>query len=217
MTELSLPPRQFDVPLGRAATRIPGFRAGVDHCRIHARVWDTMLYVETLDDGVALVLMSGEDETSVAFPGHPSLPLSDLVVCVNETGAQPTDIPLDRVPLARPDATKVQGKNKRRRERPITEFVLRPGAPIPKFQSFSPGSQMIEVDLPRGNGRAPEVVVTPSADGQDGILKLDGRVAAVLSGAPDATPDDVRINFIDDADLDRHAQGRVRSEPRPQI
>ena len=197
MTEVPIPARQFTVPLGQATTRIPGFRAGVDRCRITVGDLDTTLLIEQARGGVALVLQMASGEVVVGFPGLDRLPLPDIVVSVDQPGAPPHDICLDGVvdaaPAAALETVQSDALKPRRRSRPITEFVLRPGQSIPSFSSFAPGAHVIEVDVTSATDAPPKVEIRPSADGENGVLMLDGRAAAILAGAPFATPDDVRV------------------------
>ncbi len=178
-----IPTRNFTVHLGDAAVRIPGFRPGRDRCRVRVADMDRTLCLEERGDGVALVLSGEGGETSVHFPGLTALPMNDITVSVGD-GTSTQDIALTGLtsPIAKP-----------RKPRRITEFVLRPGQPIPSFRAFAPGQHVIEVDMGARTQQDARIEVRPSPDGADGILFLDGREAAILAGAPFATARDIRL------------------------
>lgn len=181
--------RAFPVSAEVRAVRIPGFRPGFDECRVRVTRAQTTLLSEMLPDGTALVLRTkGEDERVVTFPGLSMLPLGDIVLEL-DTSDGVRDIALadlDAVPSPSAPTTTP-------RRRPITEFAVRPGDPIPSFSAFRPGHQLIEVAMPGRIAADARIDVRPSPDGRDGILLIDGKAAAVLAGAPSATPADIRL------------------------
>lgn len=176
------PPRRILIPLARTPAVVRGFRRGTDRLRIIVADADTEISATIHDEGVALRLRSAGTDRTVFFPGLDVLPVDDVQLQVKDDAA--TRVLLrDLFDLAKTAP----------RQRPTTQFVVRPGQPLPVFPAFSPGRQLIEifVDLPTGHD--PDVTVQPDATGRDGVVLVDGRPTAILAGAPEATHRDLRI------------------------
>ena len=62
---------------------------------------------------------------------------------------------------------------------------------------FHPGSDFLRITLdPALHHAVPELQVHPSADGQDGLVRVGGVTVAVLAGAPQATTEDVFVEVV---------------------
>jgi hypothetical protein len=68
-----------------------------------------------------------------------------------------------------------------------------PAKEAARVPGFVPGEDKLQLSLepPGADPYAPDITVTPSADGADGLVRVDGALVAVLQGAPGATPQDV--------------------------
>ena len=173
-------PRRLLVPVSTAPAIVDGFRPGRDRCRILVATADTVVRGERGTDGVVLRLTGAGFDRTVLFPGLDALPLDDVLL----------EVEGDRASRVRLRAL-VDAAPAPRRRRPTTQFVVRPGQPLPTFDAFAPGRQKIEIGIEKD--QAPDVAVTPTRDGRDGLVLIDGRPAAILAGAPDATPDDLQF------------------------
>ncbi len=75
----------------------------------------------------------------------------------------------------------------------VDEFA---GASYAEITRFDPGRDVLHLGFmepPEGEG--PELAVTPSEDGQDALVHVDGVLVAVLRNAPGATIDDIHIDY----------------------
>lgn len=75
----------------------------------------------------------------------------------------------------------------------VDEFA---GASYAEITRFDPGRDVLHLgfmEAPEGEG--PELAVTPSEDGRDALVHLDGVLVAVLRNAPGATIDDIHIDY----------------------
>lgn len=72
------------------------------------------------------------------------------------------------------------------------------GAPA-VIDDFAPGQDFLRITLdPSQFTDLPSYEVSPSGDGLDGLVKVDGVVVAVLQGAPMATLDDIYVELLPD-------------------
>ncbi len=69
------------------------------------------------------------------------------------------------------------------------------GVGFAEITDFSSGEDFLRVSLnPDITSGTPEVSVTPSEDGLDGVVRVNGEVVAMLRGAPDATAGDIYVD-----------------------
>ncbi|MBV7407911.1 calcium-binding protein [Maritimibacter sp. DP1N21-5] len=81
----------------------------------------------------------------------------------------------------------------------ILYFDPMEGAGFADITDFVPGTDFLRVELNPGAGYvAPEVAVTPSDDGADAVVTVDGGVVAFLRGAPHVTLADVLVEVMPD-------------------
>ena len=71
------------------------------------------------------------------------------------------------------------------------------GAGFAEITDFVSGTDFLRVELnPEGGYTAPDVAVSASDDGQDGVVTVDGQVVAILRGAPTASLADVLVEVM---------------------
>lgn len=171
------PPVVHDVPQDVAEFVIPGFRPGVDVCRIALNAPDVDFDVIVTDAGVRLLFLDGGWLLEVIFPGLGTPPIADTVII------GPDGVALDLTGLAAASAKTARGKS----------LLRQVQSDVVEFRGFDAASEMVEVWVP-GDARVfPDVSIRATSDGHDGELLIDGSVAARLCGAPEAGARNVRI------------------------
>lgn len=79
-------------------------------------------------------------------------------------------------------------------------FDTRTGIGAAAVTDFQQGEDFLRVTLnPELGLDDPEVTVGPSADGQDGVVSVNGNVVAILRGVPGATENDVYAEVVADS------------------
>lgn len=68
------------------------------------------------------------------------------------------------------------------------------GMPVAQITDFETGRDFLRISLDEDGGHSDLTCeVSPSDDGQDGVVTVDGQVVAILKGAPDATVHDIYV------------------------
>lgn len=174
---LADPPVVHDVPRDAAEFVIPGFRPGIDTCRIALTDPDADFDATTSGGMARLVFLDGGSFLEVCFPGLVSPPLADTLV----TG--PGGVTRRMTDLAAASARAAGGEARLRRV----------DADVVEFRAFDTASEMVEIWVPEETPTTPDVMIRPTADGRDGELLIGGRRVARLCGAPDAGARNVRV------------------------
>lgn len=74
------------------------------------------------------------------------------------------------------------------------EVVEETGTPV-EIDDFRSGTEVLQITLDSGFADDATVSVAPSADGQDGVVSVNGVPVAILKGAPEASTADIRTQI----------------------
>jgi hypothetical protein len=76
-----------------------------------------------------------------------------------------------------------------------------------EIDDFKPGEDVLQLSVSANRvSGAPEVQVTPSADGQDGLVFVEKQLMVVLKGAAGASADDIRLDAETESDDDSESE-----------
>ena len=166
---------------------IPEFKVGQDKCQIALTFPNIEFVYFHTALGVTLVFDDGHEQLKVTFVGVAAPPLADVLVAYDHPADGPRrealsqlvgDEELASLEVSPPETPVLL---------PLDEIV----APA-EFHEFDAASEYVEI-WTRGSESHSDILVRPSPDGRDALVVVDGRLSAVLRGAPNATARNVRL------------------------
>ncbi|MEM9970199.1 MAG: hypothetical protein AAF762_03755 [Pseudomonadota bacterium] len=165
---------------------IPDFRPGIDTCGIEL----CRQHVEVMHwqgpGGTVLCVDDGKEQVVVLFLGLQEMPFNDVTVTFPKGRHDARETLLARaISEEEIDAHAVVA----------TPFAAPGGngSPLAEFWSFDPGAEIIEIMRnPDAVGEV-QISVTPTRDGRDALVIIDGCETAILRGAPSASEKNVRV------------------------
>ncbi len=164
---------------------VPDFRAGIDSCAIE--VWSSQIELMHWQGpgGSVVCIDDGQEQLVVAFLGLAAPPFDDITI------AYPHAQNGDQIIF---EARGISEADIARDSVVATPFAAPAGAgPLAEFWAFDASREVIEVMRSPDAAEEAAVTVTPTPDGRDAMVIIDGYPAAILRGAPRATRRNVRI------------------------
>lgn len=131
------------------------------------------------DDGPGLV-----PDLADELPAPAREPVPGLRPVLADEGPSPTEEE-DFTPILMDDADPEAGE--------AFDVMSDGSSGIAEFPNFRPGVDGVHIGL--DSGPPPDIWVGPSANGVDGEVRFDGKLVALLRGAPGASMDDVYVKF----------------------
>lgn len=198
-------PVHYDVPPDVAEFIVPSFRPGHDTCGISLRYPDIDFVHWRSEAGVTLAFDDGNERLSLQFLGLERPPFADIRVSYARPG-KGTQVVL-MSDLIGDEETEVDAEvaadlawiqsARTRAERASSDAAVPVG--LPEFSDFDPAVECIEIWVPTLADARAEVVVRALPNGEDSLVLVGGRETALLRGAPDARPHNIRLVAIDGA------------------
>ncbi len=203
------PPVHHEVPIDISEFVIPNFRPGMDTCRIHVRDSDIEFKHGIASIGVIVEITDASERLSITFQGLSGLPSADLSLLVSGQSGHGAELKLEdvvdldgaieAVESASDEEWHVAAWAETERALEAQDGVLQKWSglvsshPVIEFADFDAAVECIEIWVPTEDDLSATIDVQSTADQRDGIVVVDGRVTALLKGAPNASEDNVRL------------------------
>lgn len=182
------------VPADVAEFLIPDFHVGVDLCAVELAYPD-IDFVHWRGNGLSgMIFFDGAETLTVLFRGLDTIPSEDIQVHFDHPrkGAQcyrlSQLLDVDECAISEKQAMERRG---------VTPSNIGSGASLEdapmEFKDFDVKRECVEVFVPHERISSTVVEVEISDDGSDACVVIDGRVAAILRGAHEATESNVKL------------------------
>ena len=178
-------PVEHRVPRDVREYVVPDFRSGIDQCTVELRTCHVEVMHWQGPGGSVLCVDDGNEQVVVVFLGLNTLPFDDI------TMAYPRR---DDGQRARFEARALAQEDIARDAVAATPFAAPSGdGALAEFWAFDAAKEVVEIMRnPEVSGDA-RITVSPTPDGRDAMVIVDGHATAILRGAPSASKRNVRV------------------------
>ncbi len=182
------------VPPDVAEFLIPEFRPGLDICQVDL-CYPHIEFVHWRSPGMAAMMFTDGAETlTVFFQGLDVVPFDGVFVRFDHPRKGPQSYLLaELLDVHESEISEAAAAVKKETTLDTTDCELETGSSPMEFMDFDTTTECIEVFVPEGRLNATKVAISRTANGTDSEVLVDGRVAAILRGAIDAGPRNVKL------------------------
>lgn len=182
------------VPPDVAEFLIPDFRANLDICEVDLRYPDIDFVHWRAPGMAAMMFTDGEETLTIFFEGLDVTPFAGVFVrFIHPRKGPQTYLLSDLLNVDESEITFEEAALKLDARRDVaTSEAETETAPL-AFHDFDTTKECIEVFVPEDRLATTAVSISSSSDGSDALVLVDGKVAAILVGAIDAGPRNVKL------------------------
>lgn len=182
------------VPRDVAEFLVPDFRANLDICEVDLRYPD-IDFVHWRGPGMAAMMFTdGEETLTIFFEGLDVIPFAGVFVrFVHPRKGPQTYLLSDLLDVDESEIPYEQAALKLDGRRDVATVDSGSDAAPLAFHDFDTARECIEVFVPEDRLATTAVSISSSSDGSDAFVLVDGKVAAILVGAINAGPRNVKL------------------------
>ncbi len=186
------------VPPDVAEFLIPEFRPNLDICQVDLS-YPHIDFMHWRSPGMAAMMFNDGSETlTVFFQGLDIVPFDGVFVRFNHPRKGPQSYLLSELlDVTESEISEEEAAWKKDADLDASEHQLEVGGTPMEFVDFDAAKECIEVFVPMDRIKSTSVSVTTTANGEDAQVLVNGRIAAVLVGASEAGPCNVKLIAVD--------------------
>lgn len=194
LPEDAVTPVVHTVPPDVAEFLIPYFRANLDICEVDLRYPDIDFVHWRAPGMAAMMFTDGEETLTIFFEGLDVTPFAGVFVRFVHPRKGPQNLLLSELlDVDESEIPHTEAALKLDALRDQSNSKNRTIAGLPEFHDFDTAKECIEVFVPQDRFAKTAVSISSTPDGLDALVLVDGQVAAILVGAVDAGPRNVKL------------------------
>jgi hypothetical protein len=173
---------------------IPDFRPNLDICEVDLRYPDIDFAHWRAPGMAAMMFTDGAETLTVFFEGLDVIPLAGVFVrFVHPRNGPQTYLLSDLLDVDESEISYEEAAFKIDARRDLSNPENGPDARPLAFHNFDTARECIEVFVPQDRLAKTAVSISSTPDGSDALVLVDGHVAAILVGAVDAGPRNIKL------------------------
>lgn len=177
---------------------VTDFRPHIDVCKVDLHYPDIDFAHWSAPGMAAMKFTDGDETLTVFFQDLDRVPFDDVHVRFDHPRKGPQCYPLSKLADQREsEIAPEQAAHSPDAKRDVLEAAQGIDDGPKKFHDFDATKECIEVFVPEDRLATTAVSISSTPDGSDSLVLIDGRVTAVLVGAIDAGPHNVKLVAAD--------------------
>lgn len=194
LREDGMTPVVHSVPPDVAEFLIPGFRPNLDICEVDLRYPDIDFVHWRATGMAAMMFADGEETLTIFFEGLDVTPFAGVFVrFVHPRKGPQTYLLSDLLDVDESEISYEEAALKLDARRDLAQSQSGSDAGPMAFHDFDTAKECIEVFVPEDRLAKTAVSISSTPDGSDALVLVDGQVAAILVGAVDAGPRNIKL------------------------